>query len=216
LRPTAGLLAAGTYYVSVESYGGHHQVSLQNPTFESANDYFDMGGYFLTGMGFTTGTTPFAIWAASKGLTSGNDGFSDNPDNDTLNNLGEFAFNGAPLSGTNDGKTVTKIATISGQQVLTLTLPVRNGATFSSPASTELVSGLIDGVYYHIQGGTDLAAFDSAVSEITIPADLVATQGTLVIDHPLDVGWSYRSFRLAGSVTAAPKGFMRAVTTTAP
>ncbi len=47
----SGTLPAGTYYASVESYGGHHQINLQNPTFEPS-DFFDMGGYFLTGCGF--------------------------------------------------------------------------------------------------------------------------------------------------------------------
>ncbi len=210
-----GTLAAGTYHASVESYGGHQQVNLQNPTFESS-DFFDMGGYFLTGTGFTTGTTPFAVWADSKGLTTGNNGFPDNPDGDALTNLGEFAFNGSPLSGTSDGKTVTRIATVAGQQVLTLTLPVRNGATFTAPTSTELVSGMIDGVYYHVQGGTDLTTFGLAVSEITAPADVIAAQGTLAIDHPLDTGWSYRSFRVPGNVTAEQKAFMRASATDTP
>jgi hypothetical protein len=217
LATYSGLLAVGTYYASVESYGGHHQVSLQNPTFEPC-DYYDMGGYFLTGTGFATdpGSTPYALWAASKGLTTGNNGFSDNPDNDALDNLGEFAFDGNPLSGKNDGKIAIRIATVSGEQVLTLTLPVRTGASFTAPASTELVSAPIDGVYYHIQGSANLVTFGSAVSEITAPADLAATQGTLAIDHPLGIGWTYRSFRVAGPVTGAQKGFMRAMTTGAP
>ena len=51
----SGTLAAGTYYASVESYGGHQQVNLQDPTFEPGA-YFDMGGYFLTGSGFAPAT----------------------------------------------------------------------------------------------------------------------------------------------------------------
>ena len=44
-----GLLAAGTYYADIASFGGHVQDS---PTFNAAS-YFDMGAYFLTGSGFT-------------------------------------------------------------------------------------------------------------------------------------------------------------------
>lgn len=54
LATYSGTLSAGNYFASVESYGGHQQVSLQNPTFESPNNYFDMGGYFLTGTGFAS------------------------------------------------------------------------------------------------------------------------------------------------------------------
>ena len=73
----SGTLAAGTYYASVRSYGGHQQVSLREvseefPTFESPNTYFDMGGYFLSGSGFAVARVPeIAVLNRTIKLTDG-------------------------------------------------------------------------------------------------------------------------------------------------
>ena len=169
----------------------------------------------ITGTGILSVTTgalnsPFDLWATSKGLTTGNNGKADNPDNDGVNNLGEFALNGNPLSGVSDGKVVSRVVTLGGSPVLTLTLPVRTGAVFTAPTSTELVSAVVDGVIYHIQGGNDLTTFGLAISEITDPGDVATVQGTLATDHPLDSGWAYRSFRAPGTATTDPTAFLRA------
>lgn len=52
-----GLLAAGTYYADVASFGGHVQNS---PTFNAAT-YYDMGAFFLTGSGFTAAPEPGSL-----------------------------------------------------------------------------------------------------------------------------------------------------------
>jgi fibronectin-binding autotransporter adhesin len=155
----------------------------------------------------TLGTADaYATWATAKGLTGLPGSATDpakvaDPDGDGRNNLYEFAFDGNPLSGANDGKIVGKIATVEADQVMTLTLPVRTGAAFSA-ASGDQLSALIDAITYRIEGDADLGTFANSISEVTpaITAGLPA----------LSSGWSYRTFRDSGTVPTAPKVFLRA------
>jgi len=165
----------------------------------------------ITGTGklqVTTGGTgggAYDTWASSKGLTTGNNGKADNPDNDGLNNLGEFALDGNPLSGVRAGKVVVKVAPVSSVNYLTLTLPVRgSGTTFSG--STEQVSALVDGIYYHVQGSNDLTNFTATVVEVT-GTDATNIQSGL---PALSSGWFYRTFRSQNPVSSNSKTFLRA------
>ncbi|OYV06452.1 MAG: hypothetical protein CFE26_06235 [Verrucomicrobiales bacterium VVV1] len=160
--------------------------------------------------------TPYDTWASLKGLT-GAPGFENgkaaDPDGDGKNNLYEFAFDGDPLSGVNDGKVVGKIATVSLDQVMTLTLPVRNGATFSPDAGTDQLSALVDGIYYRIEGDGVLSTFADTITEVTggdattIQTGLPALSGA---------GWTYRTFRAPGTVPVTPKTFLRAKVSETP
>ncbi len=123
------------------------------------------------------------------------------PDGDGMSNLQEFALDGNPASGASSGKIQSSIATISGQRYLTLSIPVRNGATFTG---SPLASAQVDGVAYTVLGSTDLVSFNQTVVEIA-PA--------LATTPALDPGWSYRSFRLAADITTQPRGFLRVQTT---
>jgi autotransporter-associated beta strand protein len=156
-------------------------------------------------------STPFEDWALLKGLdgTPGKeDGPTDDPDGDGAANLIEFAFNGDPLSGADNGRihhfTEDSSDVPSGKD-LVLTFAVRSGApVFSgspSPTST------IDGITYSVQGSTDLSAFTSGVSVV----DPVV--GGL---DPAGAGYEYRSFILDGSDTLPGKGFLRATVIEAP
>jgi autotransporter-associated beta strand protein len=154
-------------------------------------------------------SSAYSTWAASKGLTglpgSSTDPAKDaDPDKDGKNNLYEFAFDGDPLSGANDGKIVGKVATVGSDDVLTLTLPVRNGATFTTD-SGDLVSDTTDGVVYRIEGDTSLDPFADAITEVTPALD-----GGL---PALSTGWTYRTFRAPGKVGTDPKAFLRAKVT---
>ncbi len=153
---------------------------------------------------------PFPAWAASKGLTGApgfESGKGDDPDKDGRTNLDEFAFDGDPLSGANDGKVVGKIATVGADQVMTLTLPVRSGAAFADNGGDEL-SALIDGIYYRIEGSVDLSAFADNVNEVT---------PTLSAGLPsLSSGWTYRTFRASGTVPTVSKTFLRAKVSETP
>jgi len=168
---------------------------------------------YLTAKWFASGVTPpttYDTWSTAKGLTgltgsSTDPAKSADPDGDGKNNLYEFAFDGDPLSGVDEGKIVGKIATLGGDQVMTLTLPVRTGATFSAD-SGDLVSAAIDGIIYRIEGAVDLSTFNDSIEEVT-PA---ITEGL----PALSSGWSYRTFRRSiDTVTTLPTAFLRAKVT---
>lgn len=155
--------------------------------------------------------TPYDTWAIAKGLTSGNNAKNLDPDNDGKNNLYEFAFDGDPLSGTNDGKIVGKVASVGGSQVLTLTLPVRGTVTPTitptfSPSSGDQLSALIDEIYYRVEGDETLTPFADTITEVT-GTDATNIQAGL---PALSTGWIYRTFRAPGTTTTVPKAFLRA------
>jgi hypothetical protein len=159
------------------------------------------------------GGSVYDVWALAKGLTGGpglENGEGDDPDGDGRINRLEFAFDGNPLSGANDGKIVGKIASVGGSNVLTLTVPVRVGAIFSG--ATARVSNPIDGVIYHIQGGYTLAdAWPMVIGEVTGPEATAIQSGLPALS---DIGggggdWEYRTFRATDAITANPRGFMR-------
>jgi fibronectin-binding autotransporter adhesin len=143
--------------------------------------------------------TPFESWASSHGLT-GNDALSTaDPDHDGQPNLLEFALDSDPTSSSASGKVSTKVTSISGNDALIVTLPVRNGAVFSgSPAK----SAVIDGALYVIEGTNDLATYDQVIEELgTAQSSGLPT---------LSTGWTYHSFRLSGDIaTRGPRGFLR-------
>lgn len=163
---------------------------------------------------------PYAMWADAT--ITGINPLADaspaaDPDGDGLNNLGEFAFDGNPLSAANRGKMVGKTATVGGQPVFTLTLPVRNNTHFTTPggpANLELVSDENDNMIYHIQGSdTDLTSWTLEVTEVTGP-DAEAIQAGLPglsdLDDDTVPDWTYRTFRTPGPVAADPADFLRA------
>lgn len=47
LETYSGLLSAGTYYAEINSFGGHNEATAAY----NAAQYFDSGGFFLTGTG---------------------------------------------------------------------------------------------------------------------------------------------------------------------
>ncbi len=153
-------------------------------------------------------TTPYGAWAALR-ITAINPAAdatpNGDPDKDGLSNLAEFAFDGDPLSGTSDGKIVGKIATVGGSQVLTYTLPVRSGATFGGAAA--LVSAVIDGITYTIEGSDGLASWLLDIDEVTGPDAAAIQAGLPALSGG---GWTYRTFRTPGAVTADPADFIRA------
>ena len=176
----------------------------------------------ITGTGTLTVSSgaafvPYTAWAFATALTGspGSDTDPDpaaDPDHDARTNLEEFGFDGNPLKGTADGKVAGKVLTLpsAGTKVFALTLPLRNGTTFSG--TTEQVSANIDGIVYTIQGSAtlDTATWTLAVSEI-LGADAAAIQAGM---PALSTGWTYRTFRTAGSVPAEGNhNFLRAKVT---
>ena len=159
---------------------------------------------------YTAGlVSPYDAWANAAGLTGANNGPSDDPDKDGENNQLEFALSGNPLSGKANDKVVSKIASVGGQQRLTLTLPVRSGVTFGGSPSK---NGAADGIVYTVEGNDDLQGlWELDVTEVT-GADATAIQSGL---PALPTGWTYKTFRVPGTANGDAKEFIRAVVNTA-
>ncbi|MFD0894849.1 autotransporter-associated beta strand repeat-containing protein [Luteolibacter ambystomatis] len=161
----------------------------------------------------TTSASGYSTWATLQGLGPSNNAKDANPDNDGLNNLAEFAFDDTPLSGVSSGKIASRVVTIGGAKVLTLTIPVRDDAlTTTFSGSPTLVSNAVDGFHYEVSGSTDLGSTPVTVIELT-DANATAIQNTLPI---LSTGWTYRTFRTSGTVNDAPKAFLRAKVSETP
>lgn len=151
-------------------------------------------------------------WATENGLTVGvNDGKLQDPDNDGVANVVEFATDGDPLSGEANGKIRSIITDVdSGAPVvnaLTITLPVRAGAVFSGPG--DQVSASVDGILYRIQSSTDLSDFTS--SNVTEVTDNAAILTELSLPALSGAGWTYRTFRAPGTPGTDAKEFIRIV-----
>ncbi|MBN8458345.1 MAG: autotransporter-associated beta strand repeat-containing protein [Verrucomicrobia bacterium] len=172
-------------------------------------DYAYNGG---TAIAITRPVTAYESWAATNitGIDPGADATpGGDPDGDGATNIAEFALNGNPMSGAANRKVVGKVATVNGASALVLTLPVRDGATFSG--ATEQVSALIDGVIYKIQGSDDLGTWGLAITEV-LGADKAAIEAAM--PEATSAGWTYRTFRTPGTVAEDAQDFIRAVIAT--
>jgi fibronectin-binding autotransporter adhesin len=129
------------------------------------------------------------------------------PDGDGADNLAEFALNGNPGNGADNGYYVAVIEDTNAdtQKELTLTITVRKAG--GSPVfSGSPLSAVSDGVRYTIEGSLDLAFPASAVSE--------ASPATGPAGLPAD--YEYRRFWLDASEGLTGKGFLRVRTEPAP
>lgn len=153
--------------------------------------------------------TPYDTWAIDKGLTALNNANNLNPDNDGLNNLGEFAFNGNPLSGSDNGKIFVlnedSDFDVDALKELILTVAVRTGTPAFSGSPSPSAIQIADGITYTIEGSLDLATFPATVNVVPTPVTVgLPAAGT---------GYEYRSFSLSGSNGLPSKGFLRAKVT---
>jgi hypothetical protein len=155
---------------------------------------------------YTPGTqSPYLLWAQANNLSGADIDPTSNPDNDVALNLLEYALDGNPQSGANDGKMAHAVADLAGEQAFTLTIPVRNGAGFSG---ADALSASQDGVQYHVRASADLTAWTLDVDEVT-PA--------LADGLPaLNPGWGYRTLRVAGSVSAFSRVYFQVAVSPAP
>ncbi|MEO7101217.1 MAG: autotransporter-associated beta strand repeat-containing protein [Luteolibacter sp.] len=149
-----------------------------------------------------TSPTAYMAWATANGLTGNNLLASADSDNDGTINLAEFAFDASPVSATSAPRMTSNVVYVSGVRLLTLTLAVRNGTTFSGPG--EQVSASIDGVIYTIQGGFDLSNWSTPVAEMNAADAAVVQAG---IPTP-DSGWTNRTFYIV--TTGQTNAFIRA------
>ncbi len=162
----------------------------------------------ITGIGLLeVAPDPFLSWIGGyPELVGLNAAKSADPDKDGLTNLEEFALDGDPASGVDTGKFRSGVETIGVDKALVLTLPVRDDAMLSGANPIFLTA---QGCVYVIGGSNDLTAFAQAISEV-IPALTTNLPG-------LNLGWTYRTFRLNGNVGGGnprgPRGFLRVTVT---
>jgi autotransporter-associated beta strand protein len=159
--------------------------------------------------------SPYDTWATAKGLTglpgSSTDPAKDaDPDNDGSNNLAEFAFNGDPLSGSDNGKVymLTEDSDFDPEltnKELILTCAVRSGTLAFTGSPSPSANQASDNITYSIEGSLDLASFPTTVNVVS----------PVITGLPVDpgAGYEYRSFSLNGSNGLTGKGFLRAKVT---
>ncbi|WP_193214421.1 autotransporter-associated beta strand repeat-containing protein [Luteolibacter marinus] len=156
-----------------------------------------------TGVLVVLGSDPFPAWVdayfpgESDPAVVGKDA---DPDQDGWSNELEFALNSDPSSGRASDKVAGVVADVGGHQVLTYTIPVRDGAVFAG--ATEKTAE-VDGLLYRIQGSSDLSDWTSSVITEITPS---LSAGLPVPDE----GWSYRTFRMAGDTSTGVPAFIRA------
>jgi hypothetical protein len=194
------------FTVSVSGISGAGSITLAVST---ASDVRDLAAKTLTSSVSSAAVlveTPYQTWASARGLTAGiNDALADDPDNDGCANIREFATDGDPLSGGDDGRFRVAVDPLGGADYFTYTFAVRNGAVF---AGETVLSAAVDGIDYSLSGTRDLINFDQSFAEVIPPlaANLPA----------LRPGWTYRTFRITESVAGRSLCFVRLRTTATP
>ena len=154
----------------------------------------------------TTGSSssPYDAWASAAGLdgTPGHEnGTTDDPDADGVNNLAEFALGGDPLVAGDHGTSEIRVADTpadgDADAELSLTLEVRAGASFVADGFD--LTAALDGVRYRVSGSLALPGFTAAVQELA-PA--------LAGPAP-SPGYERRTFRLVASNGLPGPGYLR-------
>ena len=155
--------------------------------------------------------TPFESWiqayVGSGDIPADQADPTDDPDRDGADNITEFAFDGDPGDGANNGRIFGLTADggdADTQQQLLLTVAVRTGTLFSAGAPA--TGNNPDGLDYSIEGSTGLASFTTGVS---IESTAVPPPNA----PALNSGWEWKTFSLDGSNGLTGKGFLRATAT---
>lgn len=171
----------------------------------------------LTGTGTLTvasgpAVSAFGSWIAGSfangTVPGGQQGVNDDPDADGASNLVEFAFDGDPTTGTNNGKihVFTVDTNHDGETAnaeLVLTAAVRSTVGAFTGATAKSASA--DGITYTIEGSTTLDPFTTQVNNV--PTAVPPSPATL------SSGYVWKSFSLDGSNGLPGKGFLRAKVT---
>ncbi len=197
-------LGNGLYSATVIARG-QGQVTVNLP-FASVTDQVGLPNHAASLSITVYQPTAFETWAVASGLTPGvNADPGDNPDGDDKTNIEEFAYDCNPLNAFEDSKVYASLEIDVRPTYLTLTLPVRTGATFSSSTNQQVAT--IDGVQYIIQASYGLQDFTQAP---------VVTRTTIDTSHlpALSSGYEYRSFRLQKATAQEARGFIRGGVTT--
>ena len=160
---------------------------------------------YLTGSGkfVIDNGTPFDDWMAQFTTLSGDDLLpGSDPDFDGVDNFTEFAFDGNPEDGSNNGRIHLFTEDTTPTDVLVLTVAVRSDTGAWSGSGPLSASSPADGIDYSIGGTLDLVDFSAAVSEVTPVQDTGLAAPS--------AGYKWQSFQLDSSVGLSGKGFLRA------
>lgn len=155
-------------------------------------------------------TTPFQDWIGGyPAIPVDQRDPEDDPDGDGAPNSLEFALNGNPGDGSNNGLTATLLqdtAAPAGNE-LTLVVAVRDGATFAAGGSgVQTTAAAVDGYSYTIEGSTNLAFPNAAVSHVSVSDSAPPATG---LPDLTGTDWEYHTFRLTGSEGLSGRGFLR-------
>lgn len=155
---------------------------------------------------FTPST--YSSWAKIMGLSTGiNDGMNSDPNNDGFPNAVHFAFNTNPLGTPTNNKSAI-VSNISGNDYLTVTLPIRKGVYFSGAGP--LSSASADGFFYKLEASHDMTSgWGSRIVEV-IPALIAGLSPLADCDGDGLADWEYRTFRLDQTTSSQKNGFIRA------
>lgn len=151
--------------------------------------------------------TIYATWAAANGLTAGvNDGPTQNPDSDALNNLLEFAFGTNPIVSNSGGLTWDgSNPVVNGTPVVDLSFPGGGGADLKARFMRRKDHGTNSSVSYIWEFSADLTTWESSdnspswfVAPTDIADDASGDYDLMEVPYPLflDSGQKARYFRV--------------------
>jgi autotransporter-associated beta strand protein len=112
---------------------------------------------------------PYDAWAASKGLTSINNGKTQDPDGDGFNNLMEFAFGTNPLSASSGAVSWTGGTVNSHGQPTTSVANIVNGVDFRAVFGRRK-DYVAAGLTYTVQFSADLSVWVDSTDPVTVLA----------------------------------------------
>ncbi len=148
--------------------------------------------------------TPFEIWIESftNQLPVFAFGPSDDPDSDGRDNLLEYALNGNPGDGSNNGKMVISTddsGDVGTDRDLSITMAVLSGASLGAgPNGSATLT--VGGFVYTIQGSEDLQTWNKTINQVTPASTLVPAP---------DAGWDTYTFQVDDSNGLPEKRFIR-------
>jgi autotransporter-associated beta strand protein len=149
------------------------------------------------------GVSAFDTWAAANGVTGG---LAGDDDGDGASNLLEFATNSDPKSGRSVARSYVALASLGGQNVLTLTVATREGSSFAASGNRQ--SATRDGVNYLIEAANDLNGWGVVPATELSAADAASVQAGLSLPL-LNAGWEWHTFRTEGGTAGDPADFIR-------
>ncbi len=207
LSDTAPLIIAGDAVLHLPNEGtdivGELVIGVLNNGAPLPGGLYDSGNTngAITGLGkiqvIGSLATPFEDWISTNYPDLAENEPSDDPDGDGVPNLLEFAINGDPSDGSDNGLGASLIE----DNRLKLVIAVRDGAAFNGGATAT-----VDGVTYTVEGSLDLNFPGSAVSSTGPSSTAPAATGLPALTG---TDWEYHVFTLDASVGLPGKGFLR-------